>query len=259
MDLGIAGKKVLIVGGSKGLGGEISKTFHKEGCSVAVIARREEFLFKLRNEIGGEENGNTFVASDLLQSNNVKKVINNLVKNVGSFDIVIHNIGGALGVKDLFSSIDDLEKVWKFNVGISIEINNILLPLMVKKNWGRVVHMSSVSASFGEPSLVDFGGSIAYAASKSYLNSYIQGVARELAKENVLINAIMPGAVRSKGKYWDKMSKERPEMVDRFIDRHCSIGRLANPKEIASFVVFMSSQQASYTAGSLISVDGGRV
>jgi len=91
------------------------------------------------------------------------------------------------------------------------------------------------------------------------LNSYIQGIARELAKENVLVNAVMPGAVKSKGKYWDKMTRENPEMVDRFIDRHCSIGRLADPKEIASFVVFMSSQQASYATGSLVSVDGGRV
>jgi 3-oxoacyl-[acyl-carrier protein] reductase len=259
MDLGIAGKKVLVVGGSKGLGGEISKAFNKEGCDVAVIARREHFLLGLKEEIGGRENGNIFFASDLLQPGEPQAVINNLIEDVGFFDIVIHNIGGALGVKDLFSSPGDLIKVWRFNVGISIEINNILLPFMVKKNWGRVVHMSSISASYGEPSLKDFGGSIAYAASKSYLNSYIQGIARELAKENVLVNAVMPGAVKSKGKYWDKMTRENPEMVDRFIDRHCSIGRLADPKEIASFVVFMSSQQASYATGSLVSVDGGRV
>ena len=259
MNLGISGKRVLIVGGSKGLGGKISECFNAEGCNITVIARRVEYLDRLKQRIGGDNDNHSFISADLLRPSEPAKVINNIVNKRGGFDIVVHNLGGALGVKDIFSSADEWLDVWKFNVGISIEINNILIPIMVRNGWGRVIHMSSISSTAGEPIAPEFGGAIPYAASKAYINSYVQGIGRELAKKNVLINAILPGAIRSKGKYWDKMILEKPEMVDRFINRHYSIGRLANPKEIAAFVVFMCSQQASYAAGSLLSVDGGRV
>lgn len=187
------------------------------------------------------------------------KVINNIVNKRGGFDIVVHNLGGALGVKDIFSSADEWLDVWKFNVGISIEINNILIPIMVRNGWGRVIHMSSISSTAGEPTAPEFGGAIPYAASKAYINSYVQGIGRELANKNVLVNAVLPGAVRSEGKYWDKMTINNPKIVENFIARHSSIGRFAEPEEIASLVVFLASERATYTAGALVPVDGGRV
>lgn len=256
MDLGISGKRVLIVGGSKGLGGAISECFNSEGCNITVIARRAEYLDKLKQRIGGN---NTFVSADLLSPGETEKVINNIVNKSGGFDIVVHNLGGALGIKDIFSLPDNWLEVWKFNAGISIEINNILIPIMVRNGWGRVIHMSSISSTVGEPTAPEFGGAIPYAASKAYINSYVQGIGRELADKNVLVNAILPGAIKSEGKYWDKMCTTNPKVVEEFISRHSSIGRFAEPREIASLVVFLASERATYFAGNLVPVDGGRV
>jgi len=258
MNLGISSKRVLIIGGSKGLGGQISECFNNEGCNVTIIARRVEYLERLERRIGGYKNNNTFISADLLQPGEPEKVINSLVKKFGGYDIVVHNLGGALGVKDIFASADEWMDVWKFNVGISIEINNILIPIMVRNGWGRVIHMSSISSTIGEPSAHEFGGAIPYAASKAYINSYVQGIGRELASKNVLVNAVLPGAIKSEGKYWDKMTLKNPKLVEKFISRHSSIGRLAEPEEIASLVVFFASEKATYSAGSLVPVDGGR-
>lgn len=259
MNLGISGKRVLIVGGSKGLGGKISECFNAEGCDITVISRRVEYLDRLKQRIGGDNDNNSFISADLLRPGEPAKVINNIVNKSGGFDIVVHNLGGALGVKDIFSSADEWLDVWKFNVGISIEINNILIPIMVRNGWGRVIHMSSISSTAGEPTAPEFGGAIPYAASKAYINSYVQGIGRELANKNVLVNAVLPGAVRSEGKYWDKMTINNPKIVENFIARHSSIGRFAEPEEIASLVVFLASERATYTAGALVPVDGGRV
>jgi len=259
MNLGISGRKVLVIGGSKGLGGQISECFNAEGCDVTVIARRVEYLESLEKRIGGNKNNNTFISADLLHPGEPEKVISSLIKKFGGFDIVVHNLGGALGVKDIFSSVDEWVDVWKFNIGISIEINNILIPIMIRNGWGRVIHMSSISSTIGEPSSQEFGGAIPYASSKAYINSYVQGLGRELASKNVLVNAVLPGAIKSEGKYWDKMVSKDPKLVEKFISRHSSIGRLAKPEEIASFVVFLASERATYSAGSLVPVDGGRV
>ncbi len=104
-----------------------------------------------------------------------------------------------------------------------------------------------------------FGGALPYAAAKAYLNAYVQGLGRELAQHNIVVCAILPAAVLSEGKYWDKVSKQDPELARSFLERHHSIRRFGKPEEIASFATFMASQHAAFACGALIPVDGGRV
>ena len=185
--------------------------------------------------------------------------IEKLLKCHSSFDIVIHNVGGALGIKNPMGEVPSWQKVWQFNVGIAIEINNLVIPSMVQIGWGRIVHISSISGKVGEPLQEPFGGSIPYAAAKSYLNAYVVGLGRELAKNNVIISALLPGVVHSEGKYWDKLMHTNPSLVKDFIHQHYPIGRFARPEEIASFAVFMGSNKSSFAAGSLVTIDGGRL
>lgn len=259
MDLGINGKKVLVVGASKNIGAAIAKGFAAEGCIVTAVARDEKLLEALVRQLGGPQKGHGYIAADLLEEGVPTNVAQELLKLYGPFDIVVHNVGGALGCKDPLGKINDWERVWKFNVGISIEMNRILVPAMIKKRWGRVIHISSISAEVGEPLSNKYGGALPYAAAKAYLNSYVKGLGRELAKENIIVSAVMPGIVLSKGKYWDKLREKDPKMADEFVERHYSIGRFGKPEEIAPFVVFMASEQASFAAGSIVPLDGGRM
>lgn len=259
MDLGIKGKRVLITGSSRGIGATIAKAFSAEGCKVSLLARNKEKLEQLFKELGGAKEGHRFYSIDLLEPGAPTKTAKNFIKEDGPFDIVVHNVGGALGHKDPLSSVEDWLEVWRFNVGIAIEINSVLVPPMQKQHWGRVIHISSISAELGEPLLEPYGGALPYAAAKSYLNAYVKGLGRQLAKDNVVVTAIMPGVILCEGKYWDKMRLTSPKLVDDFLRHHTSIGRFGKPQEIAPFAVFLASEQASYACGSIIPVDGGRM
>jgi 3-oxoacyl-[acyl-carrier protein] reductase len=259
MDLGIKDKRVLITGASKNIGLSIVKAFADEGCKLSIVSRDKEKLTKIIEDIGGEKNGHFFLDADLLIANNPTLVIRNFLKKHDSFDIVIHNVGGALGIKNPMGEVDSWQKVWQYNVGIAIEINNLLIPAMVDRGWGRIVHISSISGKIGEPLQEPFGGSLPYAAAKSYLNTYVVGLGRELAVNNVVVSALLPGTVNSEGKYWDKLKQSNPALVEKFISRHYPIGRFARPEEIASFAVFMASKHSSFATGSLVTIDGGRI
>ncbi len=259
MDLGIAGKLVLITGGSNGIGAAAARAFANEGCRVICVARRKDRLEQIITKLGGAQAGHGYMAVDLLGPSEATTAINSLANQFGSFDIVLHNLGGALGIKEPLAGVEQWQRVWHFNAGIAIAINNLLIPFMKKKAWGRVIHISSISGKIGEPRLSPFGGSLPYAAAKAYLNAYVQGLGRELAEHNIVVCALMPAAVLSEGKYWDKVSKQNPELARTFLERHHSIRRFGKPEEIASFATFMASQHASFACGALIPIDGGRV
>ena len=78
------------------------------------------------------------------------RIVRRYIPNFGNIDIVIHNVGGALGFKNPLGPIDQWNKVWYFNAGIAIEMNALLIPKMIENNWGRIVHISSISAKIGE-------------------------------------------------------------------------------------------------------------
>jgi len=166
MDFGLKEKRVLVVGASRNIGAAIAKCFSAEGCLVTVVARDREKLSRLVDEMGGTAVGHGFVIGDLLLPNEPTRIAGTILDKVGHCDIVVHNVGGGLGYKDPFGRIEDWESVWRFNVGIAIEMNKVLLPPMLDNCWGRVIHISSISAKVGEPLSQD-GGAIAYYAAKA--------------------------------------------------------------------------------------------
>lgn len=259
MDFGIQDKRVLIVGGSKNIGAAIAKAFADEGCKLSLVSRNEDKLKSIIEGLSGGAGEHDYIAADLREQGAPTQISQEFLARHKGFDIVVHCVGGALGQKDCLGAVENWEAVWKFNVGIAIEMNAILIPVMRQKKWGRVIHISSISAELGDPLQEPYGGALPYAASKSYLNAYVKGLGKELAKDNVVVTALMPGVVLSEGKYWDKLQKENPVLVKEFLDQYYPIGRFAKPEEIAPFAVFMGSEQASYAAGSIVPISGGRI
>ncbi|MFC1646112.1 SDR family NAD(P)-dependent oxidoreductase [Candidatus Omnitrophota bacterium] len=259
MDFGIKDKRVLITGGSKNIGAAIAKAFAVEGSKVTIVARSKDKSEQLVKELEDSGSGHDFLIVDLREPGTPTRVANELLNRHKAIDIVIHNVGGGLGQKNPLGPVDEWMKVWHFNVGIAIEMNAVLVPVMKKQQWGRIVHISSISAQQGEPLRHPYGGALPYAAAKSYLNAYVKGLSRELARENIVVSALMPGVILSEGKYWEKLQKTNPDLVNDFLNKHYAIGRFGKADEIASFAVFMASQQASYAIGSIVSIDGGRM
>ena len=256
MDLGIKGRRVLITGASQGIGRAIALEFAKEGCKVAVIARREEKLRELIEEIGGKEKGHAFLAAGLMKKAEPARAVKELAKG-GNFDIAVHNLGGTLGIKDPLAPVEDWNKVWQLNVGIAIEMNALLIPPMRAQRWGRIIHISSNSAEF-------LRGSPAYGAAKAYLNAYTRVLGRAVAKDGIVASALMPGAISSKGQDLGEESGLNLKAMEAFLKnreeflRHQqAIGRLGTPEEIAPFAVFMASKHVTFAQASIIPVDGG--
>jgi len=250
MDLGIAGKRVLVTGASQGIGRAIALDFAREGCRVAIVARRENKLQDVVKEMGGTEKGHSYCAIDLMEEGAPARSIKELTDQQDGFEIVVHNVGGTLGMKNPLAAMEDWNRVWKFNVGIAQEINALVIPAMQKKQWGRVIHISSVAA-------LDLRGSCAYGPSKAYLNAYTKVLGRAVAPDGVVVSAVLPGAVYAPGGHWDWVQENKPEMLKDFLRHHHAIGRLGTAAEIASFVLFMASQHVTFGQGALINVDGG--
>lgn len=252
MDLGIAGKRVLVTGASQGIGKGIAEAFAVEGCKVSVIARRKEELEKVIEKMGGAKKGHAFVAADLMEEGAPAKAINELVDGHGDFEIIVNNIGGSIRVYDHLAGTEDWLRGLRLNALIAIEINNIVIPAMVEKGWGRVIHISS-------PSAEDHLGSPMYATSKAFLNAYVRSVGRKLAETGVVMSALSPGGVYVEGGHWEWRKKETPEAVDEFLKHRQAIGRLGTPEDIAPFALMMASEQAAFCPAAIVPVDGGHM
>lgn len=166
-------------------------------------------------------------------------------------DVVVNNVGGNLGVTNPLATWEDTSRVLQLNLGAAVEVNRHAIPIMIERGWGRICHISSISA-------LENQGPPAYCAAKAALNAYVRSTGRFVSSSGVVMSTVMPGAVLTKDGYWDVAMKERPEHVESFIRDRMAIGRLGSEEEISEVVAFLCSDQASFVAGSSIVVDGGQ-
>lgn len=252
MKLGIEGKRALVTGAGHGIGRSISLCLAREGARVAVVSRTVSDIKTLVEEMGGTALGHYGVPMDLVPERAPAKLVNSLKKaNFSPIDIVVHNLGGTLDITDPFCPIDDWRRVWRFNLEVAIQLNLLLVPPMRESQWGRIVHISSISA-------MENHGPVTYCAVKAALTAYSRSLGRVLAPDGIVVTAILPGAVFTKGGYWDIASKERPDHVEKYLSERMAIRRFGHPDEIANMVTFLCSEHASFCIGSVVPVDGGQ-
>lgn len=250
MELGLKGKHVLVTGASQSIGRKIALAFAGEDCRVTVIARRREKLAELVANMGSEAKGHGFVAVDLMPEGAAGNTAKEILELRGPVDVVVHCLGGTLDVRDVLSPMAEWQRVWRYNIGIAIEINHVLLPPMVARQWGRVIHISSMSA-------VDYRGCGPYASAKAYVNGYVNVVGRELAPKNVVVCGLMPGAIVEDDNNWDFKTRDRSAMVADFLRHHQAIGRLGKTEEITPFILLMGSELNTFATGAVLPVHGG--
>ena len=207
MDLMLEGKKALITGGSRGIGKAIAEALAKEKVKVAIVARGKDDLDRTVEEIGGNKDGHIGFPIDLLDENGPTSLFKELQSGFGEPEIVVHNLGGPLAIRDPLCSINEWRKVWRLNMEIPIEINNLLIPIMEKSNWGRLVHISSVSG-------LENLGPIPYCSAKAALTAYSRSLGRVLAPKGIVVSAVLPGAVYAEGGHWEEKKNKNPEALN---------------------------------------------
>lgn len=251
MELNIRNKCVLVTGAGRGLGNSISQCLARDGARIVGCSRTQSDLDELMKQIARTGSGHSCIALDLEKRDAPPKLLNYLREQQISPDIVVHNVGGNLGIIDPFCNLEDWRRVMRINVEIAIELNRTLVPDMQKRKWGRVCHVSSVSA-------LENQGPPAYCAAKAALVAYTRSFGRYVSPDNVIVTSIMPGAIYTEGGYWDAASKERPEHVQKYLEERMAIQRFGKPDEIGNVVAFLCSDLASFCVGSSLLVDGGQ-
>ena len=252
MELGLNGKKVLIVGASKGIGRGIVMGFAREKTHIVGIARSEELLKDVKQDaLKTGAASFDYETTDIVNGDS-KALAKLLLDKYGLFDVVVHNVGTSFCGNNHLGDSGDWIHALRINALASIDMNSVFLPSMIERGRGHVIHISSISAVMQR-------GNPLYASSKTFLNAYVTTVGRMLAPTGVVMCSVMPGAVAFEGSYWDKFIKEGHPRVNDFLWHHQAANRFGTPAEIANVVVFMASDRASFMQATNIPVDGANM
>ena len=241
-----------MTGAGRGIGRAIALCLAREGVRVAAVSRTESDLAELVASLGGEGAGHLAVELDLEPDGAPAELLKRLdQEGFGPVDIAVHNMGGTLGVSDPFCSMEQWRRVYRFNFEVAVELNRLIVPDMQRRRWGRVIHVSSISA-------MENHGPVTYCAVKAALTAYTRSFGGVVAPDGVVVSAVLPGAVFTEDGYWDETLRNRPEHVSKFLSERQRIGRCGEPEEIGNYVAYLCSELASFNTGSIVPIDGGQ-
>ncbi len=240
MDFGLHNKKVLITGGTRGIGRAIAQSLAREKAQVGVIGRSRTDLKSV-----------TSIHIDLTKANGVTKAIREFRRHIGNPDIIINNIGDTLGISDPYCSLQDWRRVFRINFEIAVELNELCIPHMKKQGWGRIVHTASNAS-------LENSGPVTYCVTKAALDAYCSRLGGRLAVDGIRVSAILPGAIIANGNYWDRTSFTRPDHAANYIQERLPLGRFGRPEDISDIITYLSSDKASCFFGDDLGIDGGQ-
>lgn len=242
----LEGKVAIVTGGTRGIGLAIVKAFLEEGATVALFGSRKETADKAVDAIK-QENADAKVmglAPDLTSYEEVEKAIAQVKETFGRVDILANNAG--ISARESIYDYDPkaFENIMNLNVNAVFYCAKAVAPIMKAQGGGSIINTSSMVSIYGQPS-----GS-GYPTSKFAVNGMTKSLARELGRDNIRVNAVLPGVTRT-----DMVAALPKEIVDR-IASTIPLGRVGEPEEVANAFVFLASDKASYITGATLTVDG---
>ena len=249
-----ASKRILVTGGTRGIGEAIVGRLIRGGGNVMTTAR----------SVPAGAAPTRFVQADLSTRTGIDKVVATTMDRLGGLDIMIHNAGGsaAPGGGALALSDDDWQQAFDTNLFSAVRLDRAFLPSMLKQRSGVIIHISSIQRT-----LPLFEATLAYAAAKAALTNYSKGLSKEVSPKGIRVNTVAPGYTETEAA--EGMVAEIAERTgigkdaarQRIMDALGGIplGRPNRPEEVAELVAFLASDRAASITGSEYVIDGGTI
>ena len=258
MDLGIRGKTALVLGASSGLGRAMALALAREGCNVAIGARREDALTAVAGEITDAGAKALPLIWDLADLDSIEAHVSTVERALGGIDILVNNTGGPPPTKAEGQDADVWLRNFQTMVLSIIKLTDRVLPGMRDRRWGRVLTSTSAGVVTPIPNLALSN------ALRSSLVGWSKTLSREVAADGVTVNVIIPGRISTdRIGQLDRNRAEREglsvEQVQADSLKSIPMGRLGDPEEYGAVAAFLCSARASYVTGTMVRVDGGQI
>lgn len=247
-------KKIVITGGSDGIGYEFARVFVEEGAEVIIIGRDKNKLDKKLEILNSKGSRAKAIAFDLVKFSKMPDLASSIRKIFPEIDVLVNNVGGPRFKPFMQMSIEDLDYNIDINFKSMFLTTQYLLPL-IKNEGGSIINISSYHGSRCIPG----PPTNAYGAMKAAVNALTKNLAYELGKMGIRVNAISPGNIMTSPfkAHLDSLPEEGKSKMKELIGMNYPLNRIGNTNDLCGAGVYLASDESSWVTGSILHIDGG--
>ena len=240
----LKGKTAIVTGGTRGIGFAIVKRYLENGANVVITGSRQESVEKALAKLPEYEQRIIGIWPDLCNPEEVAAAFSSVKEKFGSLDILVNNAGISSRTSLYDYTLEEFSNILDINLKAVFVCSQAAARIMKDQGGGVILNTSSMVAEYGQPS------GCGYPATKFAVNGITRSLARELAKDQIRVNAVAPGVTKT-----DMVAALPQEMVDR-ISSGIPLGRVGDPLDVANAFLYLASDAASYVTGIVLRVDG---
>lgn len=236
---------VIVAGAASGIGNSVVEVLHRKGDKVIACDINEELL---RSKFETAYSGVEVVRLDITNEIEINKVVKGVTERYSRIDALVNTVGitGPTGLAGHTISVDEYKKTFDINFFGALNLQNAVLPYMIKQNYGRIMQVASIAGKEGNPNMAP------YSASKAALIGLVKSTAKEVANLGITINSLAPAVIKT------PINDDTPQKVVDYMISKIPMGRMGEVEEVAELIAFVISPECSFTTGFVFDTSGGR-